>query len=115
MYNEEYSNKRMGVIGQNGNTGEHYKKQENMFIEVFLKKDEGGCDFSKHFETHFIKNEKLHPKVKKAKNESFKYNWYDNIPFPEVVVKNKIGDIIFHQKDNNLNPSKLQEFIIEYF
>ena len=29
LYDEEESNRRMAVIGQNGNTGEHYKKTIN--------------------------------------------------------------------------------------
>jgi len=29
-YNEEQTDKRMNVIGQNGNDGEHYKKENNM-------------------------------------------------------------------------------------
>ena len=81
-----------------------------MRIEVFLKTDEGGCEFSKHFEKEFIKNDKLHPFVKSIE---LKYGWYKSIKYPEVIVYNNIENIVYRQKGNQVNPNKLQQFILK--
>ena len=78
-----------------------------MKIVARLNSVEGGCDYTGHFKKYWIENKTLHPKAKAIPVEVQK-TFLD----PAILVFDSQGLIILEQKGPQIDPAKLQEFIL---
>lgn len=76
-------------------------------IEAYLNDNEGGCDYSKHFQTTFIENEGIAQQVKAIPVEVIKTT---GVPFVRVVSE---GRTLLKLKGNMISGSKVQEFLLK--
>lgn len=79
----------------------------NFKIRFYKKNEDTGCNYSKHFQEHWIANDKLHPAVKEIPVATYPGDYRD----AHVIVEHNGLDIIT-MVGNQINPASLQEQLL---